>query len=115
LLDANGVWVCLNPALCNLFQRPAGEFLARRLDEILGEPSREVFRKAWEDVVSGAHPSRCMDLEFPARDGGRLFTDVFLTIFDEVPGTMMLQILNITRHKETESELAQAKETQEHN
>jgi PAS domain S-box-containing protein len=115
LLDADGAWICLNPALCYLFQRPAGEFLGRRLDEILGESSREIFRKAWEDVVSGAHPSRCMDLEFPARDGGRLFTDVFLTIFDEVPGTMMLQILNITRHKETESELAQAKETQEHN
>jgi PAS domain S-box-containing protein len=115
LLDANGVWVCLNPALCNLFQRPAGEFLGRRLDEFLAEPSREVFRKAWEDMASGAHPSRCMDLEFPARNVRRLFTDVFLTTFDEVPGTMMLQILNITRHKETEKELAQAQETQERN
>jgi PAS domain S-box-containing protein len=115
LLDADGAWICLNPALCYLFQRPAGEFLGRRLDEILGESSREIFRKAWEDVVSGALPSRCMDLEFPAPDGGRLFTDVFLTKFEEVPGAMMLQILNITRHKETENELAQAKETQERN
>jgi PAS domain S-box-containing protein len=109
LLDADGAWICLNPALCYLFQRPAGEFLGRRLDENLGEPSREVFRKAWEDVVSGALPSRCMDLEFPAPDGGRLFTDAFLTKFEEVPGAMMLQILNITRHKETENELAAAK------
>ena len=109
LLDADGAWICLNPALCYLFQRPAGEFLGRRLDEILGESSREIFRKAWEDVVSGALPSRCMDLEFPAPDGGRLFTDAFLTKFEEVPGAMMLQILNITRHKETESELAAAK------
>ncbi len=109
LLDANGAWIQLNPALQNVFQRPAGDFVGRRLHEILDEPSREVFRNAWEDVVSGTLPSRCMDLEFPATDGGCLFTDVFLTKFDEVPGTMMLQLLNITRHKETELELAKAK------
>ena len=109
LLDENGAWICLNPALLNIFQRPAREFLGKRFDEILEPTSREVFRKAWEDVVSGALPSRCMDLEFPAPDGGRLFTDVFLTKFDEAPGVMMLQMLNITRHKETEIALARAK------
>lgn len=108
LMDENGAWLCLNPALLNIFQRPAGEFLGKRFDDILGPASREVFRKAWEDVASGALPSRCMDLEFPAPDGGRLFTDVFLTNFDEAPGLMMFQMLNITRHKETEIALARA-------
>ena len=115
LLDANGAWICLNPALLNIFQRPAEDFVGRRLNENLDESNHEVFRKAWEDVVSGALPSRCMDLEFPAPDGGRLFTDVFLTQFEEFPGAMMLQILNITRHKENEIELAQAKEAIERN
>ena len=115
LLDANGAWICLNPALLNIFQRPAEDFVGRRLDENLVESNHEVFRKAWEDVVSGALPSRCMDLEFPAPDGGRLFTDVFLTKFEEFPGTMMVQMLNITRHKENEIELAQAKEAIERN
>ena len=115
LLDANGAWICLNPALLNIFQRPAEDFVGRRLDENLDESNHEVFRKAWEDVVSGALPSRCMDLEFPAPDGGRLFTDVFLTKFEEFPGTMMVQMLNITRHKENEIELAQAKEAIERN
>ncbi|MEN9469406.1 MAG: hypothetical protein RL630_1139 [Verrucomicrobiota bacterium] len=109
LLDANGAWIQLNPALLHIFQRPAEDFLGRRLDENLGESSRQVFWKTWEDVVSGALPSRCMDLEFPRSDGRRLFTDVFLTKFEEFPGVIMLQILNITRHKETESELAAAK------
>ncbi len=108
LMDENGAWLCLNPALLNIFQRPAGEFLGKRFDDILEPASREVFRKAWEDVASGSLPSRCMDLEFPAPDGGRLFTDVFLTNFDEAPGVMMLQMLNITRHKETENALARA-------
>ncbi|MFZ9960073.1 MAG: PAS domain-containing protein, partial [Candidatus Limnocylindrus sp.] len=115
LLDANGAWICLNPALLNIFERPAEDFVGRRLDENLVESNHEVFRKAWEDVVSGALPSRCMDLEFPAPDGGRLFTDVFLTKFEEFPGTMMVQMLNITRHKENEIELAQAKEAIERN
>ena len=115
LLDANGAWICLNPALLNIFQRPAEDFVGRRLNENLDESNHEVFRKAWEDVVSGALPSRCMDLEFPAPDGGRLFTDVFLTKFEEFPGTMMVQMLNITRHKENEIELAQAKEAIERN
>ena len=109
LLDENGAWICLNPALLHILQRPAGDFLGKRFDEILEPASREVFRKAWEDVASGALPSRCMDLEIPAHDGGRLFTDVFLTKFDEAPGVMMLQMLNITRHKETEIALARAK------
>lgn len=109
LLDAAGVWICLNPALGYILRRPAEEFLGKSFDEFLEPSSREVFRKAWEDVVSGALPSRCMDLKFPATDGGRLFTDVFLTRFDEAPGVMMLQVVNITRHKETETELAQAK------
>ena len=115
LLDANGAWICLNPALLNIFERPAEDFVGRRLNENLDESNHEVFRKAWEDVVSGALPSRCMDLEFPAPDGGRLFTDVFLTKFEEFPGTMMVQMLNITRHKENEIELAQAKEAIERN
>jgi len=115
LLDANGAWICLNPALLNIFQRPAEDFVGRRLNENLDESNHEVFRKAWEDVVSGALPSRCMDLEFPAPDGERLFTDVFLTKFEEFPGTMMVQMLNITRHKENEIELAQAKEAIERN
>ena len=38
-----------------------------------------------------------------------MFTDIFLTKFEESPGTMMIQVLNITRHKETELELAKAK------
>jgi PAS domain S-box-containing protein len=109
LLDGNGVWICLNPALLNIFKRPAREFLGKRFDEILEPASREVFRKAWEDVVSGSLPSRCMDLEFPASDGERLFTDVFLTKFEEAPCLMMLQMLNITRHKETELALERAK------
>ena len=109
LLDADGAWICLNPALCNIFQRPGEDFVGRRIDEILDESSREVFRKAWEDVVSGALPSRCMDLEFLAPNGRRLFTDLFLTKFEEFPGTMMVQMLNITRHKENEIQLAQAK------
>ncbi len=109
LLDENGAWICLNPALLNIFQRPAGEFLGKKLADSLDVTNHEVFRKAWEDVVSDALPSRCMDLEFPAPDGGRLFTDIFLTKFEESPGTMMIQVLNITRHKETELELAKAK------
>ena len=108
LLDADGVWVSQNPALCKILQRSAGDFVGQRLDENLDESNREIFWKAWEDVVSGVRPSRCMDLEFPASDGGRLFTDVFLTKFEEFPGTMMVQMLNITRHKENEIALAQA-------
>jgi PAS domain S-box-containing protein len=109
LLDEQGTCICLNPAILDILQRPIGEFLGRRFYEIIEPSSREVFHKAWEEVVSGTFPSRCMDLEFLAPDGGRVFTDVFLTKFSETPSVMMLQMMNFTRHKETEIALAKAK------
>lgn len=109
LLDSQGVWLSINPAACGTIQRPFGDVIGKTLEGMLEELSLKIFRKAWTDVVSGALPSRCMDLEFVAPNGGRIFTDVFLTKFNDADGLMMVQILNITRHKETEDALTRAK------
>jgi PAS domain S-box-containing protein len=50
-----------------------------------------------------------MDIEFRSPDGNRLFTDLFLTRLDDAPGLMMVQAVSVTRHKETQIELVNAK------
>lgn len=101
--------MCINWAACHIIQRPAGDVVGKTLEEMLEESSREIFRKAWTDVSSGALPSRCMDIQFAAPGGKRVFTDLFLTKFGGSEGVTMVQIVNITRHKETERELSDAK------
>lgn len=109
LLNSQRVWMSINQPACDTIRRHIGDVIGKTLEEMLEEQSLKIFRKAWTDVVSGTLPSRCMDLEFVAPSGGRIFTDLFITKFDDADGLMMVQILNITRHKETEIALAKAK------
>ncbi len=109
LVDSEGAWICVNPSLCHTLDRAAGDLEGRKIESIIVESSRPIFLKAWAEVDSGAKPSRCMDIEFHSLDGRGLFTDLFLTKFDEGAGVMMVQVANITRHRETENALANAK------
>jgi PAS domain S-box-containing protein len=110
LLGLDGAWICANEAMGRTLRRPSADIPGRKLEEMLAEESRPVFRAAREEVLSGATPSRCLDLEFLAPEGQRVFTDVFFTRFDADPeGPLVVQILDITRHKETETGLAAAK------
>ena len=110
LLGADRAWICANEATAQTLRRPLGDICGVPLEDMLAESSRRIFHKACGEVLSGASPARSMDLEFLAPDGNRVFADVFITKFDSDPeGPMVIQILNITRHKETESGLAAAK------
>ncbi len=110
LLGADGLWICANEATSHTLRRPLMDIQGKSLEDMLVESSRGVFRKACNEVCSGASPARSMDLEFLPPDGNRVFADVFITKFDSDPaGSLVVQILDITRHKETESGLAAAK------
>lgn len=110
LLSPDGVWISANEAMGQTLLRPHDEIPGLKFDGMLAEVSRPVFQDASESVLSGENPSRCMDLEFLSPDGRRVFADVFLTRFDADPeGPLVVQILDITRHKETEMRLAAAK------
>lgn len=110
LLDFDGAWICANEAMGHTLRRPPADIPGHKLEEMLAEESRPVFREAQEEVLSRVNPSRCLDLEFLAPDGTRVIADVFFTRFDTDPkGPLVVQILDITRHKETESGLAAAK------
>ena len=109
LLDSEGTWIGVNSSLCYLLQRSPGELEGRKILEFIAESSRPIFLKAREEVGSGVKPSRCMDIEFRSPDGNRLFTDLFLTRLDDAPGLMMVQAVSVTRHKETQIELVNAK------
>ncbi len=110
LLGRDGLWICANDATAYTLRRPLEEIRGKPLEDMLAESFRGVFREACGEVFSGSKPARCMDLEFLVPDDGRVFADVFLTLLDADPeGAMVVQILDITRHKETEQGLAAAK------
>jgi PAS domain S-box-containing protein len=110
LLGCDGLWICANEATSLVLHRSLTDIRGKPLEEMLSESSRSVFHEACEEVFSGAKPARCMDLEFLTPDGGRVLADVFFTRFDDDPGgPLVVQILDITRHKETEDGLAAAK------
>lgn len=90
--------------------RDGEDFSGASVDSMLEEASRLVFSGKWNGVLSGKSPARFLDLEFVAADGGRVFTDVFITRFDPgFEGVAMVQVLDVTRHKETGVRLAAAK------